>query len=87
MRNLQIVRAEPDCKLQFESFARVIRGAKPENRLACFGLIARDACRGIDLRKQELVDRLWWLAEDSDLITQFGVVTVQAALVSGFDGR
>jgi hypothetical protein len=70
----------------YASLTRVIEGAPVENKLAVFGLMARTAAADAAVYRQQMIDGLWFVADDLGLVTLVGTTTVQAALAAAFDG-
>jgi hypothetical protein len=70
----------------YASLCRVIEGAPVENKLAVFGLMARTAAADTAVYRQQMIDDLWFVADDLGLVTLVGATSVQAALAAAFDG-
>jgi hypothetical protein len=66
------------------SLIRIQEQAAPEKRLALFVLQARLAAEEIDVRRQQAIDGLWWVAERTGLVARHGPDVVQAALVEAW---
>jgi hypothetical protein len=70
----------------YASLTRVIEGAPVENKLAVFGLMARTAAADTAVYRQQMIDDLWFVADDLGLVTLVGATTVQATIAAAFDG-
>jgi hypothetical protein len=68
------------CIAMHASLVRIQEQADPKKRLALFVFQARLAAEEIDVRRQQLIDDLWWLATRMDLVNQHGPDIVQRAL-------
>ena len=51
-----------------------------------FGEMARDAASYVAAQRQQAVDDLWHIADDTGLVTERGTSLVQLALCNAFDG-
>jgi hypothetical protein len=69
------------------SLSRVMATAPIERKLAVFRLMAVVARMSIAERRQQAVDDLWTIAEESGLVDLLGANWVQRALASGFEGE
>jgi hypothetical protein len=70
----------------YASLTCVIEGAPVENKLAVFGLMARTAAADTAVYRQQMIDDLWFVADDLGLVTLVGATNVQAAIAAAFDG-
>jgi hypothetical protein len=70
----------------YASLVRVLEAAPLHNKLPVFGLIARTAAADTVAIRQQYVDDVWWLAEQTGLVTLLGTVPVQDVLASAFGG-
>jgi hypothetical protein len=66
------------------SFVRVIHSAPVENKLKVFRLMSRLAAEEIAIRRQQLIDDLWRLAQLEGLVDLVGEVWIQEWLADGF---
>ena len=70
----------------YASLCRVLEGAPAENKLPVFGLMARTAAADTAAYRQQMIDGLWFVADDLGLVDLLGVVAVQDALLVAFGG-
>ena len=64
----------------YASLMRVLLQAPVENRLAVFAMMARMAADDLIERRQQYVDDLWDVAEETGLVRLLGITAVQEVL-------
>jgi hypothetical protein len=69
----------------YASLSRALEGAPIENKLRVFGLMAQTAAADTAAYRQQMIDGLWFVADDLGLVDLLGVVVVQDALLVAFD--
>jgi hypothetical protein len=69
----------------YASLCRVIESATGQNKLAVFGMMAREAMWSVAAHRQQAIDELWEVADSLGLIDLFGTASVHAALCAPFD--
>jgi hypothetical protein len=70
----------------YASLSRVIEGAPVENKMRVFAMIARTTAADTAAYRQQMIDDLWYVAEDIGLIAMTGTAAVQNTLVVAFAG-
>jgi hypothetical protein len=70
----------------FASLLRALELAPAENKLKIFHFMCRTAADEIAIRRQQAIDDLWAIAQDTGLVATFGNAMVQDALSGGFGG-
>jgi len=69
----------------YASLCRVILGARVENKLGVFHLMARMATGDTAAYRQQMIDGLWEVAaDDLGLVSLFGVTSVQDVIAAAF---
>lgn len=69
----------------FASWSRALTGAKPENKLRIFAAMAEDAVSYVDIHRQQVIDDLCLVADETGLVDLVGATNVQAAIAVAFD--
>ena len=69
----------------YASLSRVIESAPIENKMRVFRLMAKTAAADTAAYRQQMIDDLWFVADDLGLVTLVGTTNVQAAIAVAFD--
>jgi hypothetical protein len=71
---------------RYAILCRVIAGARVQNKLAVFGMMARDAVDDVAAYRQQAIGELWEVATSLGLVDLFGITSVQDVLAAAFAG-